>query len=37
MNLFEYKNIGPEILQNCEMERKMVVAVNAKIRNKEFR
>ena len=37
MNLFEYKNIGPEILQNCEMEWKMVVAVNAKIRNKEFR
>ena len=32
MNLFDYRKIGPEILQSYEIERKMASLMKAKIR-----
>ena len=32
MNLFDYRKIGPEILQSYEIERKMAPLMKAKIR-----
>ena len=38
MNLFEYEKIGPEILQKCEIECKMVLILIQKyLKNKECR